>query len=65
MSLIGFVRLESVEINGDTAKGIIVGQLQGQSEYKVAVAYKIEDGVWKLAPAAGTSGCSAFNRVAG
>lgn len=65
LSLLGFVRLDDLVISGDTATGTIVGEVRGQSEYTVDVAYAIEGGVWKLAPATGTSGCSAFNRTSG
>ncbi len=65
LELISFVRLQDLTITDDTATGVIVGELRGKSEYTIQAAFAIEEGVWKLAPAAGTSGCSAFNRLAG
>lgn len=65
LELINFVRLQDLTITDDTATGVIVGELRGKSEYTIQAAFAIEDGVWKLAPAAGTSGCSAFNRLSG
>lgn len=65
LTLLGFVRLDNLVINGDRATGSIVGEIRGQSEYTVAAAFAFEDEEWKLAPAAGTSGCSAFNRTSG
>jgi hypothetical protein len=65
LNLLGFVRLDNLVINGDRATASIVGEIRGQSEYTVAAAFAFEGGEWKLAPAAGTSGCSAFNRTSG
>jgi hypothetical protein len=65
LPLLAFKQLQDVQINGDTATGVIVGEIKGKSEYSVTVAYQRVDGVWKLAPAPGTSGCSAFNRLSG
>ena len=59
-----FVRLEDVSIQGDTATAVIVGEITGESEYRVLGAFQKVAGVWKLAPAANTSGCSAFDRSA-
>jgi hypothetical protein len=65
LELINFVRLQDLMIADDTATGVIVGELRGKSEYTIQAAFLIEAGAWKLAPAPGTSGCSAFNRLAG
>jgi hypothetical protein len=65
LSLLRFVRLENLVTTGDAATGTIVGEVRGQSQYTVVVAYGMEDGVWKLAASVGTSGCSAFNRTSG
>jgi hypothetical protein len=61
LSLLRFLRLEDVSVLGDTATATIVGS--SEAEYRIRSAYQKVDGVWKLAPAANTSGCSAFDRV--
>jgi hypothetical protein len=61
LSLLRFIRLEDVSVLGDTATATIVGS--SESEYRIRSAYQKVDGIWKLAPAANTSGCSAFDRV--
>jgi hypothetical protein len=58
-----FVRLEDVSILAETATATIVGEISGETEYRVRGAFQKVDGTWKLAPAANTSGCSAFDRV--
>jgi hypothetical protein len=63
LQLLGYRRLEDVAYNGDSATAVIVGELRGQSEYKVDSAFQRVEGAWKLAPAAGTEGCAAFNRL--
>ena len=63
LQLLGYVRLEDVVYSGDAATAVIVGELRGQSEYTVGSAFQRVDGAWKLAPAAGTQGCAAFNRL--
>lgn len=64
LPLLRFVRLEDVSVLTDTATATIVGEISGETEYRVRGAFQKVDGVWKLAPAANTSGCSAFDRVA-
>ena len=64
LPLLRFVRLEDVSILAETATATIVGEITGETEYRVRGAFQKVDGTWKLAPAANTSGCSAFGRVA-
>jgi hypothetical protein len=59
-----FVRLEDVSFQGDSASAVIVGEITGETEYRVLGAFQKVAGVWKVAPAANTSGCSAFDRSA-
>ena len=63
LQLLGFKRLQNVAYNGDSATAVIVGELRGQSEYRVSSAFQRVDGTWKLAPDADTEGCAAFNRL--
>jgi hypothetical protein len=63
LPLLRFVRLEDVTIDGEAATATIVGEVTGESEYRIRGAFQKVEGGWKLAPAAGTSGCSAFDRV--
>ena len=65
LPLIRFVRLEDIVFEGDTAQAVIVGEVTGQSEYRIRGAFQKVDGTWKLAPAGATEDCtSAFDRVA-
>lgn len=61
--LLRFSRLEELAVAGDTGEAVIVGELQGQGEYKIQAAFRREDGVWKIAPAPDTQGCEAFGRL--
>ena len=61
---IRFKHLIDVSLSGDTASAVIVGALT-DDEYTIQTAYVREDGVWKIAPAPGTTGCSGFNRLSG
>jgi hypothetical protein len=63
LPLLRYLRLEEVSIQGDTATAVIVGEITGQSEYRVRAAFRNVDGTWKLAPAVDTEGCAAFDRV--
>lgn len=63
LQLLAYKRLEDVAFAGDTATAVIVGELRGQSEYKVGSAFQRVDAIWKLAPDTGTEGCQAFNRL--
>jgi len=65
LSLLQFLRLEELSVTADVAGATIVGQIEGQNEYRVRAAFKIEEGEWKLAPAANTTGCNAFDRIEG
>jgi hypothetical protein len=65
LHLLRFVRLEDISIAADTATATIVGEITGETEYRIRGAFQRVAGEWKLAPAANTSGCSAFDRVAG
>ena len=57
-----FKRLEDVTVDGESARAVIVGQVDGQPEYRLEAMFREEDGQWKLAPAPGTRGCEAFQR---
>jgi len=61
---IRFKYLIDVNLSGDTASAVIVGALT-DDEYTIQTAYVREDGVWMIAPAPGTTGCSGFNRLSG
>ena len=63
LKLLRFKRLESVTVEDSVAQAIIVGEIAGQSEYQIEAAFQLEDGGWKIAPASGTAGCEAFNRL--
>jgi hypothetical protein len=63
LPLLRFVRLEDVVFEGEKAKGVIVGEVTGQSEYRIGGAFQKTDGTWKLAPADATEGCQAFDRL--
>ena len=60
LTLLRFKRLESVTIEGSSAKVVIVGEFAGLSEYQTQAAFQKEGGGWKIAPAAGTQDCQAF-----
>jgi hypothetical protein len=62
---LAFRRLEELAVTGPAATAVIVGEVRGTSEYRIAAAFEVTEGAWKLAPAAGTEGCSAFNRISG
>ncbi len=64
LTTLRFKRLEELSVEGGTAQANIVGEVGGDTEYAIQAAFrKIEDGSWRLAPAPGTSGCAAFNRL--
>jgi len=65
LPLLGFVDLEDLVVDGDSATAVIVGQIEGVSQYRVRGSFEKVDGAWKLAPAEGTDGCAAFDRVSG
>lgn len=65
LPLLAYVGLEEVVIEGETARAIIVGEITGATQYRVRAAFAKLDDVWRLAPAAGTAGCAAFDRVSG
>lgn len=62
LPLLAFVRLEDMSIQGDEATATIIGEVKGSFEYEVYAAFQRQEGVWKLSPPEGTSGCQAFNR---
>lgn len=64
LSLLGFKGLRALNITGDTARVVIVGEVRGQSEYEVEAFFRLEEGVWKIAPSPESAGCSSFNRLA-
>jgi cell division septation protein DedD len=61
--LLSFSRLDDLDVDGDTAEATIVGQLEGQGEYRIQATFRREDGAWKIAPAPDTEGCQAFGRL--
>jgi len=63
LPLLRFVNLEQVTIESDTAKAVIVGEIQGIRQYKLRAAFRKVDGVWKISPTEGTDGCNAFDRL--
>jgi hypothetical protein len=63
LSLLGFKGLRELEVTGDTARAVIVGELRGQSEYEIEAFFRKEDGAWKIAPAPTSEGCNSFNRL--
>jgi len=63
LPLLRFVRLEDVLFEEEKAKGVIVGEIAGQGEYRIRGAFQKTDGTWKLAPADATEGCQAFDRL--
>ena len=63
LALLRFVRLEEVAIESDSATAVIVGEITGQSEYRVRGSFQRVSGSWRLAPSSGTEGCYAFDRV--
>jgi hypothetical protein len=65
LSRLRFVRLEEVSLTGESATAVIVGEITGETEYRVHGAFQRVDGAWKIAPAANTTGCSAFDRIDG
>jgi len=65
LPLLGFVNLEELVIEGESATAVIVGQIEGVSQYRVRGSFEKVEGAWKLAPAEGTDGCAAFDRLSG
>ena len=65
LELLAFKGLQTLNLTGDTATAVIVGELRGQSEYTIEASFAKVDQSWKLAPAPGTEGCAAFNRLSG
>jgi hypothetical protein len=63
LPLLRFLNLEQVSIEGDTAKAVIVGEIQGLQQYKLRAAFRKADGIWKISPTEGTDGCNAFDRL--
>ena len=63
LPLLGYKRLEDVTMGTDFADAVIVGELRGQSEYRIRAAFQRVNDTWMIAPAADTSGCQAFIRL--
>jgi len=63
LALLSFKRLEDVSIEGESARAVIVGQIEGQPEYRVEARFQNVSGVWKLAPGPNAQGCDAFERL--
>ncbi len=65
LQLLRFKRLEQARISDTTASAVIVGEVEGKSEYSIQASFQQLDGVWKIAPAPNTQGCEAFSRLSG
>src|SRR5438105_7551623 len=63
LPLLHFLNLEQVSFDGDSAKAVIVGEIQGLQQYKLRAAFRKIDGIWKISPTEGTDGCNAFDRL--
>jgi len=63
LPLLRFLNLEQVSFEGDTAKAVIVGEIQGVRQYKLRASFRRVDGAWKISPTEGTDGCNAFDRL--
>ena len=63
LALIGYVGMQDVTLNGDTAQGTIIGELKGKSKYLVSASFQNVDGVWKIAPGPDTTGCQSFSVI--
>jgi len=63
LPLLRFLNLEQVSFDGDSAKAVIVGEIQGLQQYKLRAAFRKVDSVWKISPTEGTDGCNAFDRL--
>ena len=63
LPLLRFVSLEQVSFESDTAKAVIVGEIQGLQQYKLRAGFRKIDGIWKISPTEGTDGCNAFDRL--
>lgn len=61
LGLLAFKFVQDATFTGDTATATIVAEVKGKYEYQVIASFAREDGTWKIAPVAGTEGCSAFN----
>jgi len=64
LSLLAFKGLRELNITDGSARAVVVGELRGQSEYEIEAFFVLENGVWKISPAPGSTGCSSFNRLA-
>jgi hypothetical protein len=60
---LNYLRMEPLTTAGTDVRGIIVGEITGKTEYRIEAYFRQEGAVWKIAPAPGTTACSAFNRV--
>jgi hypothetical protein len=60
LALLAFKFVQDASFTEDSGVATIVAEVTGKYEYQVNAGFKKEDGVWKLAPVANTSGCSAF-----
>jgi hypothetical protein len=65
LPLLRFKRLENVSVESSAASAVIVGEVEGQSEYSLQGAFQNVAGAWKIAPAPSTQGCEAFERITG
>lgn len=65
LPLVRYRGLNELTVSGDTARAVIVSDLTGTSESLIEASFERVDGQWLLAPAPGTEGCAAFNRISG
>lgn len=65
IDLLRFRHLQEAAVEGDSARAVIVGEIAGRSQYRIEAHFQKVDGVWKIAPAPATAGCSAFRRLSG
>ncbi len=60
--LLAFKEMQTIEITGDEARAVFIGEVRGQSEYSVEAFFRRQPGGWQFVPAPGTAGCDVFNR---
>ena len=65
LELVDYRGLNELTITGDTARAVIVSELEGLSESLIEAHFERIDGRWLLAPGPGLEGCAAFGRISG
>jgi hypothetical protein len=63
LPLLAFKDMQTVEVTGDTARVVIIGEIRGKSEYTVEAFFRREANGWKFVPAPNSTGCASFNRL--